>query len=383
MKKKVIVIHTKYTNFGGEDANIIEEVNLLKNNYEVKYLEFQNTKILNIFDFISFFNGKNYRSNKQLKKVIKEFQPEVAYVHNTWFKASLGIFEILEKNKIQTILKIHNFRYDCTKSFLASSHIENYDFCPRCGFKKKKYQFLNKYFTNSYLKSVFILLYGKRYFKFLLSTKNTIVVLNKFHKDYLNKLGVNNVEVLHNPIKIDENIRVNNIKDSKTLVYAGQLTPEKGIYELFESWDKFENKEFELVIIGAKKSLNSKMLKSFELKNVTFLDELNNSETLKIISKARAVVTATRMYEGQPRLLSEALSMGIPTIYPYFGGMKEYFPDDYKLSFTQYNYDDLITKMYLLFDDKFVESERKKILAYFKKNFEIDLILKKFNDLIK
>ena len=93
MKKKVIVIHTKYTNFGGEDANIIEEVNLLKNNYEVKYLEFQNTKILNIFDFISFFNGKNYRSNKQLKKVIKEFQPEVAYVHNTWFKASLGILK--------------------------------------------------------------------------------------------------------------------------------------------------------------------------------------------------------------------------------------------------------------------------------------------------
>ena len=39
--------------------------------------------------------------------------------------------------------------------------------------------------------------------------------------------------------------------------------------------------------------------------------------------------------------------------------------------------------MYLLFDDKFVESEREKILAYFKKNFETDLILKKFNDLIK
>ena len=58
MKKKVIVIHTKYTNFGGEDANIIEEVNLLKNNYEVKYLEFQNTKILNIFDFYLFLMGR-------------------------------------------------------------------------------------------------------------------------------------------------------------------------------------------------------------------------------------------------------------------------------------------------------------------------------------
>ena len=188
MKKKVLVINTKYTNFGGEDANIKEEVNLLKNNYEVKYLEFQNTKILNIFDIISFFTGKNYRSDKQLIKVIKEFKPEIAYVHNTWFKASLGIFKILEKNKIKTILKIHNYRYFCTRSFLASNHIENFDFCPRCGFEKKKYQILNKYFINSYLKSIFILLYGKRYFKFLLSTKNIIVVLNKFHKDYLNKL---------------------------------------------------------------------------------------------------------------------------------------------------------------------------------------------------
>ena len=361
MKKKVLVINTKYTNFGGEDANIKEEVNLLKNNYEVKYLEFQNTKILNIFDIISFFTGKNYRSDKQLIKVIKEFKPEIAYVHNTWFKASLGIFKILEKNKIKTILKIHNYRYFCTRSFLASNHIENFDFCPRCGFEKKKYQILNKYFINSYLKSIFILLYGKRYFKFLLSTKNIIVVLNKFHKDYLNKLGIDNVEVLYNPIKIDEDIRVNNIKNSKRLVYAGQLMPEKGIYELFKSWDKFENKEYELVIIGAKRTLNPKMLERFELKNVIFLDELNNSETLKIISKARAVVTATRMYEGQPRLLSEALSMGIPAIYPSFGGMKEYFPDDYKLSFTQFNYDDLVAKMYLLLDDDFVESERKKI----------------------
>lgn len=383
MKKKVLVINTKYTNFGGEDANIKEEVNLLKNNYEVKYLEFQNTKILNIFDIISFFTGKNYRSDKQLIKVIKEFKPEIAYVHNTWFKASLGIFKILEKNKIKTILKLHNYRYFCTRSFLASNHIENFDFCPRCGFEKKKYQILNKYFINSYLKSIFILLYGKRYFKFLISTKNIIVVLNKFHKDYLNKLGIDNVEVLYNPIKIDEDIRVNNIKNSKRLVYAGQLKPEKGIYELFKSWDNFENKEYELVIIGAKRTLNPKMLERFELKNVTFLDELNNSETLKIISKARAVVTATRMYEGQPRLLSEALSMGIPAIYPSFGGMKEYFPDDYKLSFTQFNYDDLVAKMYLLLDDDFVESERKKILNYFKKNFETESILKKFNDLTK
>ena len=97
MKKKVIVIHTKYTNFGGEDANIKEEVSLLKNNYEVKYVEFQNTKILNIFDFISFFNGKNYRSNKQLKKVICKKKYISTFSH-------VGRGSVLDKAKgIQTM----------------------------------------------------------------------------------------------------------------------------------------------------------------------------------------------------------------------------------------------------------------------------------------
>ena len=53
--KKVLVINTKYTNFGGEDANIKEEVNLLKQLRSC--LEFQNIKSY-IFDIISFFTGK-------------------------------------------------------------------------------------------------------------------------------------------------------------------------------------------------------------------------------------------------------------------------------------------------------------------------------------
>ena len=50
------------------------------------------------------------------------------------------------------------------------------------------------------------------------------------------------------------------------------------------------------------------------------------------------------MFEGQPRLLFEAASFGVPSIYPSFGGMDEYFPDDYEFSFEQFNYLDLEKK---------------------------------------
>ena len=34
-----------------------------------------------------------------------EFQPDIVYVHNTWFKASVGIFKFLEKQNTETLLK--------------------------------------------------------------------------------------------------------------------------------------------------------------------------------------------------------------------------------------------------------------------------------------
>ena len=51
------------------------------------------------------------------------------------------------------------------------------------------------------------------------------------------------------------------------------------------------------------------------------------------------------MYEGQPRILCEASGYGVPSIFPRYGGMQEYFPENYDLSFEQYNYDDLVDKI--------------------------------------
>ena len=57
--KKVLLINTKYKIFAGEDSNIEEEINFLKNKYEVSYLEFNNADNLNVFDFFFYFCYKS------------------------------------------------------------------------------------------------------------------------------------------------------------------------------------------------------------------------------------------------------------------------------------------------------------------------------------
>lgn len=115
--KKVLVIHNQYRNTGGEDIAVSNEISLLKKHYVVESLFFTNQKVKLLPTFFGFVISSNFKSNKILKKKLKKFKPDIVYVHNTWFNASLGIFKILKANKIKTIIKLHNFRYKCTNSF--------------------------------------------------------------------------------------------------------------------------------------------------------------------------------------------------------------------------------------------------------------------------
>ena len=98
--------------------------------------------------------------------------------------------------------------------------------------------------------------------------------------------------------------------------------------------------------------------KNFESKILNFLVYCR-IKILRVNKKARAVITATKMYEVQPRLLNEASINSVPSIYPSFGGMDEYFPNGYDMSFKQYDYDSLKEKMDLLVKNKLIEIVKK------------------------
>ena len=117
MKEKLLIIHNSYRSLGGEDIAVKNETKVLKDIYVVDELIFENI-FENSFGFFSyFFTNKNKKSMKLLEEKLNKFKPDYIYVHNTWFKASVGIFEILEKYQIPTLIKLHNFRFYCTNSF--------------------------------------------------------------------------------------------------------------------------------------------------------------------------------------------------------------------------------------------------------------------------
>jgi hypothetical protein len=84
--KKILIIHNKYLNLGGEDLVVLNETKLLSKNYNVENLYFHNTKKLEISDYWSLIFGRNRKSEKIIRDKIKEFNPDIVYFHNLWYK---------------------------------------------------------------------------------------------------------------------------------------------------------------------------------------------------------------------------------------------------------------------------------------------------------
>ena len=134
--KKILLIHNKYRQLGGEDVSFENELQFLDRHFELENLVFNNNKITSN-DVISFFTNSNKASLKILNKKIEKFIPDVAYIHNTWFKGSLGIFDALKDKNVEIVLKLHNLRFYCTKSFFSSQHFNGDPICYSCGKKRK------------------------------------------------------------------------------------------------------------------------------------------------------------------------------------------------------------------------------------------------------
>jgi hypothetical protein len=380
--QKLLIFNTKYKKYGGEDANIKEEINFYKNFYEVYYLEIKNSSF-SLNSILALFTLNNLKVNIMLKKSLNKFKPDFVYIHNTWFNSGLGIFRVLLKKNIVPIVKVHNFRFECGRYFLLKNHLKSKRVCEKCSKNRNSNLFFNKYFENSYLKSILLIFHSKKYFRILKESNIKIACLNNFQKNYLIDLGIDiaKLHILENPLPVPSSYQVYN-PQSNFVIYAGAIEKNKGVFELCSAWKDKKIDGISLHIVGGGDQ-KEELQKNFESENIKFLGLLSNKDTLELIKKARAVITATKMYEVQPRLLNEASINSVPSIYPSFGGMDEYFPNGYDMSFKQYDYDSLKEKFDLLVNENKLIENSEKVNNFLSKKLSNESIIKKFKTISK
>ena len=381
--KKLLIIHNKYRITGGEDIVVDQETKVLEKHFIVNSLIFSNKVSLSFNKLPLFLSSRNKDSRDKIIKAIDDFNPDIALVHNTWFNASLSIFDVLKEKNIQTILKLHNFRYFCTKNFFHKDHIPRNEICSACGQCSSRYRIFNKYFQDSYIKSLMIILYGRRYFNLLKNGNFKIIVLTHFHKKFLSKLNISSERISVIPNLLDLNAKQvqNKTFNNEYIVYGGRISEEKGIEELIHTFlsCNFDNLYLKIIGNGPSRSYLEEQYKS---ESIQFVKEVSNAEMLDIISNSKGVVTATKLYEGQPTLLCEASLQGIPSVFPKSGGIEEFFPNEYPLSYNQYDYKELKNKLIYLNNLDDSNEIGKKNKEFIERYLDEKKLIKNLNEVI-
>jgi len=175
-------------------------------------------------------------------------------------------------------------------------------------------------FQRTALKKIFDFFAGK---KILENARFNIVSSEKEREHFKDKGVLNKTAVIPNIVSIPQ--KVKNTKSKKYILYLGRIHKFKGIDLLVKAFEKFNKKDFKLLIAGPDEDYLEELKKSVKSKNVEFRGFVSGKEKEKLLSECGVLVLPSiNKHESFGNVALEAVAYGKPVIVSEFCGVSEY-----------------------------------------------------------
>lgn len=265
----------------------------------------------------------NFQAQKNLEKLIKEFKPEVAHLHNIYHQLSPSVIKTLKKYNIPVVMTLHDYKLICP----------NYNLLVRGKIWEKsrpdKYYkcFLNKGVKDSYLKSLVCTIEAywhkwlRVYDKVDAFISPSRFLINKFKEFGFKK----EIIYLPNPLFIDNISYKNNFSEEKYILYFGRLSGEKGVDDLIRAFSLLKT-DCKLIIAGTgpQEEQLKKMAQEKGLdKKIIFAGYKEGAPLWNLVKQAEFVVAPSKWYENSPYNIAEAMSLTKIVVCANIGGLPE------------------------------------------------------------
>lgn len=302
------------------------------------------------------------RYYQAFKAMIHEFKPDIIHIHNIFNEITPSILYNLNHDAI--LMTVHDSRLispvsQQTERTGKPCKEKICEGCTNCvGVKGYLYEILKKKIYRKLLKKISLYITPSKYLQSLLQEKHYLPVI-----------------CLYNGISL---LPFTKIREINQLLYAGRLTPEKGISHLLEAVKKLkENKENITLTIagegGYKEDLENMVEKLDIQKQVVFLGAVS-SDKLEKLYKASTVILIPSIYpDNLPTVGLEALSAGRPLIGSSIGGIPEIIQEGITGFLTKPGDSESIADLVknLIHDKKTLEKMNSECRRYAEENFAI------------
>ena len=346
---KILLVHNRYQQGGGEDVVFVQERrNLERAGHEVVAYHRSNWEIDNPSPLARLALAKDTvwstRTRRDFAQLLDRETPDIVHVHNTFVVISPSIYSACQERGVPVVQTLHNFRLMCpTATFYRDGNI-----CEACAERGLWNAVRHGCYRGSRTASATVALMLATH-RLLGTWRNSIdayIALTGFSRDKFIAAGFSPTKIFVKPNFIDRD------PGSRTTVgdyavFTGRLSAEKGVMTLLRAWERLPV-PCALQIVGD--GPERPQLKAFaherSISGIAFRGRLTREETLAVVKGARFVIVPSVYYEGFPMVIVEAMACGVPIVCSRLGAMEEIVAHGVTgLHFSAGDPDDLIRKV--------------------------------------
>jgi glycosyltransferase involved in cell wall biosynthesis len=312
---RVLLIHTSYSEKGGEDVVVQNEYDILKETEVVKILTFQN--LIGLRGGVSFLLMIwNWRVAKRLKEAIKEFRPSIIHIHNWHFAAGPLIIRTAKKLHIPVVVTLHNYRLLCPSATLLN---KGKIFSDSLNEAYPWTAIMNKVYRNSYLQTFWLAFVN--WFHKIIGTWNLVdryIILTEFSKRLFlqSSLQLPSDKYVIKSNFIPDNRSVFDQEREEHFLFVGRLSEEKGIRLLLNAAIQTG---YSLRVVGSGPLEDLVCAAAKNYPNIVFMGKLNQNEVKNEMSRSTALIFPSIWYETFGLTIIEAFVTSTPVIASNIG----------------------------------------------------------------
>jgi glycosyltransferase involved in cell wall biosynthesis len=329
---KILQIHNRYKQAGGEWTVVNQEQKLLSEKHTVHSYFAENSKEINgLADRLKLLFSTHYNSEskRRVQEKLTGSNYDLMHVHNFFPVLSPSIFEAAREQNVPSVMSLHNFRLIHPNGLMFHNGEPDHR-----SVKGSAYRCVpDGVYRNSMIQTAVVahMIEYHRKKKTWESIPSAFIALSEFSRNLFIEGGLPADRIFIKPNFIEDPVQNKNSlflnsKKENTFLYVGRISEEKGVQQLVECWLRFKP-DARLVIAGDGPLKAGLEEKSRRAENIEWLGQISRDQILQLLSVAKALLFPTKCYEGQPLILLEAMSMGCPVITSKIGNPENMIDD--------------------------------------------------------
>jgi glycosyltransferase involved in cell wall biosynthesis len=313
---RVLVVHNRYQQAGGEDAVVRDEVRMLRDRgLQVETYERSNEQIAEL-SLARLAAGTVFsrRTTDDMHAMVRLWRPDVIHAHNTFPLISPSLYFAANAHGVPVVQTLHNFRLFCAQAmFLRDGQV-----CEDCVGSLPWRGIVHRCYRDSTAQSAALV--GMLGVHRLLGTYQRrvarYIALNRFCRDKFVQAGLPAARVAVKPNFVDLPAPDAHARRGGAL-FVGRLSEEKGIAVLARAARAMPGADVDVIGDGPQEEL----LRGID--GVRLLGRQAPDHIYARMRGAACLVLPSVWYENFPRVLVEAFACGLPVIASRLGAMAD------------------------------------------------------------